>query len=232
MYRDHFISAIIPALNEESSIGLVLAGLPSEIDKVIVCDNGSDDRTAAVARQGGAQVVTEPQRGYGAACLKAAQALDPKTDLILFLDADYSDHPEQALKLLEPLVNSESDMVIGSRMIWPESRAALPPVARFGNWLAASLMRRLWNTDFTDLGPFRAIRYQSYLALGMRDRDFGWTVEMQIRAAKIGLRSVEIPVSYRKRIGRSKISGTIMGSIRAGTKILYLIFREAVTPDQ
>ncbi len=229
MYRDHFISAIIPALNEERSIALVLADLPEEIDEVIVCDNGSVDQTAAIARQAGAQVVTEAERGYGAACLKAAQALNPKTDVILFLDADYSDHPEQALRLIGPLINGAADLVIGSRMMEPESRAALPPVARFGNWLAVSLMRRLWKTDFTDLGPFRAIRYESFCALGMRDRNFGWTVEMQIRAAKLGLRSTEIAVSYRKRVGRSKISGTIVGSIRAGAKILYLIFREALT---
>lgn len=232
MYRGHFISAIIPALNEERSIALVLADLPAEIDEVIVCDNGSVDQTAAVALSAGARVVTESERGYGAACLKAAEALNPKTDVIVYLDADYSDYPEQALTLLDPLVNGEADLVIGSRMIEPESRAALPPVARFGNWLATSLMRRLWKTDFSDLGPFRAIRYESYRALGMRDRDFGWTVEMQIRAAKLRLRTTEIAVSYRERIGSSKISGTIRGSIRAGTKILYLIFREAVTKDR
>lgn len=232
MYRGHFISAIIPALNEERSIALVLADLPAEIDEVVVCDNGSVDKTAAVALSAGARVVTESERGYGAACLKAAEALNPKTDVIVYLDADYSDYPEQALSLLGPLVNGEADLVIGSRMIEPESRAALPPVARFGNWLATSLMRRLWKTDFSDLGPFRAIRYESYRALDMRDRDFGWTVEMQIRAAKLGLRTTEIAVSYRERIGSSKISGTIRGSIRAGTKILYLIFREAVTKDR
>lgn len=232
MYRDHFISAIIPALNEERSIALVLADLPDEIDEIIVCDNGSVDQTAAVARNAGARVVSETERGYGAACLKAAQALNPKTDLILYLDADYSDYPEQALTLLDPLVNGEADLVIGSRMLDSESRAALTPVARFGNWLATTLMRRLWRTDFSDLGPFRAIRYDSYRALNMRDRDFGWTVEMQIRAAKLRLRSTEIAVSYRERIGSSKISGTIKGSIRAGTKILYLIFREALTTNR
>ncbi|MFQ5608447.1 MAG: glycosyltransferase family 2 protein [Candidatus Zixiibacteriota bacterium] len=228
MYRDHFVTAIIPALNEQESIGLVLADLPDVIDEVIVCDNRSSDQTASVARAAGARVVLEPMRGYGAACLKAAEAVSDNTDALLFLDADYSDYPAEALALLDPIVSGEADFVIGSRALGAESRLALPPAARFGNRLATALIRVIWRVRFTDLGPFRAIRYASYRALRMRDRNFGWTIEMQIRAAKLGLRITERPVSYRKRIGKSKISGTIMGSVKAGGKILYLMLREAL----
>jgi len=229
MYRDTFVSVIIPALNEERSIGRTITDLPTELDEIIVCDNGSADATIDIAQSAGALVVSESERGYGAACLTAVAAVDKRCEILLFIDADYSDYPEEAPKLLDPIVDDTADIVIGSRTRTAESSAALTPVARFGNRLSTSLMRRLWNVDYSDLGPFRAIRYSSYQTLHMCDRDFGWTVEMQIRAAKCGLRPREIPVSYRARIGTSKISGTISGSIKAGAKILYLIVREALS---
>ncbi|MEE8575657.1 MAG: glycosyltransferase family 2 protein [candidate division Zixibacteria bacterium] len=222
------ITAIIPALNEEESIGKVLAELPSSIHNVIVCDNASTDGTARIARAAGATVVYEPERGYGAACLKAIQSVSGDTDILLFVDADYSDYPAEASKLLEPIINGEADLVIGSRMMTYSDHHALPPVAAFGNWLTSTLIRYIWGASFTDIGPFRAIRFSSYRALNMRDRNFGWTTEMQVRAVKQRLRCIERPVSYRKRIGKSKISGTISGSIRAGAKFLWIISREAV----
>ncbi len=229
MYRDTFVSVIIPALNEERSIKQTIAALPTELDEIIVCDNGSSDQTESAARESGAKVVRENERGYGAACLAAVSAVDSRCDILLFIDADYSDYPEEAPGLLDPIVDDSADIVIGSRTRSAESRAALTPVARFGNLLSTSLIRRLWEVEYSDLGPFRAIRFDAYKALQMRDRNFGWTVEMQIRAAKHGLRAAEVPVSYRTRIGTSKISGTISGSFKAGTKILYLIAREALS---
>jgi len=230
MYRGNHITVIIPALNEERSVGRVISALPDTVDKVIVCDNGSTDATASVARNAGATVVTELERGYGAACLAAADAVSADTDILLYIDADFSDYPEESTLLLDPIIDERADLVIGSRTRTKESRAALTPLARFGNWLAPALIQLLWNVRYTDLGPFRAIRYSAYQRLNMRDRNFGWTVEMQIRAAHLGLRAAEVPVSYRPRIGVSKISGTISGSLKAGVKILYLIAREALTP--
>ncbi len=229
MYRETFVSVIIPALNEELSIEKTIADLPAELDEIIVCDNGSSDNTVSVAREAGAKVVSESERGYGAACLAAVAAVDTRCQILLFIDADYSDYPEEAPTLLDPIVDGQAEIVIGSRTRSVESRAALTPVARFGNLLSTSLIQRLWDVEYSDLGPFRAIDYGAYQSLQMRDRDFGWTVEMQIRAAKKGLEAAEVPVSYRARIGTSKISGTISGSIKAGTKILYLIAREALS---
>lgn len=221
------VIVIIPALDEEAAIGRVLADLPRDrIERVIVVDNGSVDRTAEVARSHGAEVVAEPRRGYGSACLAGiARASD--AEVIAFVDADYSDHPEELTALLAPIENGTADLVIGSRMTLPESRRALLPQARFGNWLAALLLRWRYGALVTDLGPFRAIRADALRALEMRDRDFGWTVEMQARAFARGLRVVEVPVRYRPRIGQSKITGTILGSLRAGFKILFTIAREA-----
>lgn len=224
--KDRKITAIIPALNEEKSLGLVLADLPSCIDRVIVCDNGSTDRTTQVAKEGGAEVVYEPKRGYGAACLKAVESVDANTDILLFLDADYSDFPKEAQRVLQPIIDGGYDLVVGSRIKTLNDHNALTPVAVLGNWLSTNLIRILWGVAFTDLGPFRAIRFDSYKTINMQDRDFGWTVEMQVKAAKSGLRCLEVPVSYRPRIGVSKISGTVSGSVRAGTKILWIIFRE------
>lgn len=220
------MTAIIPALNEEEAITRVIADLPDYIDLVIVADNGSSDSTAQRAKLAGATVVHENRRGYGAACLRGIEELDEKTDIILFIDGDYSDFPEESNLLLDPIISGEAEMVIGSRMIRAESRDSLTPVAAFGNRLSTNLIRLFWGCQFSDLGPFRAITKIAYQRLGMSDRDFGWTVEMQIRAAKLKIPSTEVAVSYRKRIGQSKISGTVIGSVRAGSKILYIIGRE------
>ena len=219
------VDAVIPALNEAGAVALVLDALPRPlVRRIVVCDNGSTDDTAAIARAHGAIVVREPRRGYGAACLKALAALeaDPP-DVVLFLDADLSDDPADAGRILEPILDGRADLVIGSRTLGTREPGALTPQARFGNWLATRLLLALYGVRFTDLGPFRAIRYRSLLDLDMRDRDFGWTVEMQIKAARSGLRAAEVPAHYRRRIGRSKISGTLLGSVRAAIKILGTI---------
>ena len=218
------ISVIIPGFNEEQAIGKVLDEIPPSVAEVIVVDNGSTDGTASVARQRGATVVDEPIRGYGRACLRGIAALD-NPDIVVFLDGDYSDFPDEMPFLYEPIAAGSADLVIGSRVLGVRERGALLPQARFGNWLATRLIRWLFGVSFTDLGPFRAIGYEALQRLNMRDGDFGWTVEMQVKAARLGLRCVEVPVRYRKRIGTSKISGTVSGSLRAGHKILWTIFR-------
>ena len=219
------ISVIIPAYNEESSIGLVLDALPQEkIHEIIVVDNCSTDATARVAQEHGARVVKEPRKGYGSACLKGIDELDDP-DIVVFIDGDFSDFPEEIVLLIGPIETGEKDFVLGSRMIFPKSQLALLPQARYGNRLAILLIKLFFKYEFTDLGPFRAIRYSSLMSLGMQDRDFGWTVEMQIKALRNGLRIHEVPVNYRKRVGISKITGTISGTIRAGTKIIYTIFK-------
>ena len=219
------ISIIIPAYNEESSIGLVLDALPQEkIHEIIVVDNGSTDATARVAQEHGARVVKEPRKGYGSACLKGIDELDAP-DIVVFIDGDFSDFPEEIVLLIGPIEAGEKDFVLGSRMIFPKSQLALLPQARYGNRLAILLIKLFFKYEFTDLGPFRAIRYSSLISLGMQDRDFGWTVEMQIKAVRNGLRIHEVPVNYRKRVGISKITGTLSGTIRAGTKIIYTIFK-------
>ena len=219
------ISIIIPAYNEESSIGLVLDALPQEkIHEIIVVDNGSTDDTAHVAQEHGARVVKESRKGYGSACLKGMEELD-SPDIVVFIDGDFSDFPEEIALLIGSIETGEKDFVLGSRMIFPESQLALLPQARYGNRLAIFLIKLFFKYEFTDLGPFRAIRYSSLMFLGMQDRDFGWTVEMQIKAVRNGLRIQEVPVNYRKRVGISKITGTLSGTIRAGTKIIYTIFK-------
>ena len=219
------ISVIIPAYNEESSIGLVLDALPQEkIHEIIVVDNCSTDATARVAQEHGARVVKEPRKGYGSACLKGIDELDDP-DIVVFIDGDFSDFPEEIVLLIGPIETGEKDFVLGSRMIFPKSQLALLPQARYGNRLAILLIKLFFKYEFTDLGPFRAIRYSSLMSLGMQDRDFGWTVEMQIKALRNGLRIHEVPVNYRKRVGISKITGTLSGTFRAGTKIIYTIFK-------
>jgi glycosyltransferase involved in cell wall biosynthesis len=219
------VSVIIPAFNEESSIGLVLNDLPKEtLHEIIVVDNGSTDDTANVARESGARVVEEKQKGYGSACLRGIAELT-QPDIVVFLDGDYSDYPEEITKLIQPILDGEKDFVLGSRMILPESRLALLPQARYGNWLAVFLMRIFFSHRYTDLGPFRAIRHESLKSIGMQDQNFGWTVEMQIKAVQKGLRICEIPVRYRERVGVSKITGTVSGTLKAGTKIIYTIFK-------
>ena len=218
------ISVIIPVLDEEESLPLVLRDIPPGlVDEVLVVDNGSTDRSAQVATAHGARVVPEPRRGYGSACLAGIAACQA-SGIIVFLDGDYSDYPQDMPELLRPLLEGSADLVLGTRMVIPESRRALLPQARFGNRLAAFLMRCLFGIRCTDLGPFRAIRSDALNELGMRDRDFGWTVEMQLRAKFSGLRVVEVPVRYRRRVGVSKITGTFKGTILAGYKILKTIF--------
>jgi glycosyltransferase involved in cell wall biosynthesis len=223
--RERRVAAVIPALNEAASIGLVLGDLPrSVVERAVVCDNGSTDGTASVAAAAGALVVVEARRGYGAACLRALEALEADPPgVVLFLDADWSDDGTEAAALVAPILEGRADFVIGSRALGAAEPGALTPAQRFGNRLAAGLLRLLYGVRTTDLGPFRAIRWESLRALRMRDRDFGWTVEMQVKAARRGLRTVEVPVRYRRRIGRSKISGTFRGTILAGTKILGTI---------
>ena len=219
------ISVIIPAYNEEDSIGLVLDALPQNlIHEIIVVDNNSTDDTARSASEKGARVVAEKRRGYGSACLKGISELD-NPDIVVFLDGDFSDYPEEIIQLVEPIESGKKDFVLGSRMLIPESRSALLPQSRYGNQLAVFLMRLFFRHKFTDLGPFRAIRYESLKAIAMQDANFGWTVEMQIKAVKKGLRIMEIPVKYRERVGVSKITGTFSGTIKAGAKIIYTIFK-------
>ncbi len=223
MRQDHTIAVIIPVLNEEASIGRVLDDIPAWVDDIVVADNGSTDGTAAVARDHGARVVHEPRRGYGSACLRGMAHLE-NPDIVVFLDGDYSDYPEDMDTLVAPILTGEVDLVIGSRVLGDNEPGALTPQAAFGNWLATRLMRLFWGVRYTDLGPFRAIRYRTLLELGMADPDYGWTVEMQIRAALQGVPHDEVTVRYRKRIGLSKVSGTVRGVVGAGTKILGTIF--------
>jgi glycosyltransferase involved in cell wall biosynthesis len=225
------LAVIIPALNEAAAIGRVLAAIPGWVDEVLVVDNGSTDATAAVAREQGARVIWEPQRGYGAACLAGINALTTP-DIVVFLDGDYSDHPEEMDRLVDPLVENNADLVIGSRVLGQRQPEALTPQARFGNWLACLLIRLIWRVRYSDLGPFRAIGFPALQLLNMQDRDYGWTVEMQIKAAARHLRILEVPVSYRPRVGQSKISGTLRGVLGAGTKILATIGREALRSRQ
>ena len=223
------ISVIIPAYNEQDSVGLVLKGIPSAlIDEVVLVNNASTDKTAEVAKQAGATVLMENQKGYGKACLKGIDYLNGKTDkpeIVVFLDADYSDHPEELSNLIKPIIENGFDMVLGSRSLGERERGSMTPQQVFGNWLACLLMKWLFDSRFTDLGPFRAIKYEKLVELNMRDEDFGWTVEMQVKAIKKGYKYTEVPVSYRKRIGVSKVSGTIYGTVMAGYKIITTIFK-------
>jgi glycosyltransferase involved in cell wall biosynthesis len=190
------IAVIIPAINEEPSIGKVIAAIPDWVDDVIVADNGSTDRTPEIAREAGARVIPESRRGYGSACLAAIAALDTP-DVVVFLDGDFSDYPEEMPLLVDPIAGGAADMVIGSRTIGKREPGALTPQALFGNWLSCALIRWFWSVSYSDLGPFRAIRHETLKKLSMQDRDYGWTVEMQIKAAREGARILEVPVSYR-----------------------------------
>ncbi len=218
---------IIPALNEEEVIGSTLNSVPGDLfHAVLVADNGSTDRTGDIARGWGAIVVREPERGYGAACLKAIAALPGEIDTVVFLQADGSEDPGEARRLLEPIAEGRAELVIGSRVLGAAEPGSLEPHQRFGNWLATSLIRLFHGHRYTDLGPFRAIRRESLDRLGMRDRNYGWTVEMQIRALQRGLRILEVPVSYRnRRAGEGKVSATLRGSLMAGFKILWTVIR-------
>lgn len=220
------IGVVIPALNEEDAIAKVIGDIPGWVDETIVADNGSNDKTAAEAKGAGALVVSEPEPGYGGACLAGIAALE-QADVVVFLDGDYSDHPEEMADLVDPIVTGAADMVIGSRVTGESEAGSLTLPQRFGNWLATRLIRLIWGHRYTDLGPFRAIAMPALRQLRMADRNFGWTVEMQVRAAEEGLRVREVPVRYRQRIGVSKVSGTVSGSVKAGIKILYIIGRQA-----
>ena len=221
---------IIPALNEERSVGQVIGDIPQDlVTEIVVVNNGSTDSTASVASGCGATVIDEERRGYGQACLAGIDYIKNSSyppDIIVFLDGDYSDYPGEMKNLVLPITEDGYDLVIGSRTIGERQKGALLPQALVGNYVATRLIRLFYGVSFTDLGPFRAVRYDKLLSLGMRDRTFGWTVEMQVKAAKKGLRCTEIPVSYRKRIGTSKVTGTVTGSFMAGVKIIWVIFRQ------
>jgi glycosyltransferase involved in cell wall biosynthesis len=221
------VALILPALDEELAIGVTLDSLAGRgLAQVIVVDNGSRDRTAEVARSCGVQVVHEPRRGYGWACLAGMAALQPQIQVVVFMDADGSDDPDDLARILAPVERREADLVIGSRVLGEREAGSLTPQQRFGNWVAASLLRLFYGVPYTDLGPFRAISRDALEALVMTDKNFGWTIEMQIKAQRRNLRVLEVPVRHRRRrAGESKVSGTAKGSILAGAKILWTILR-------
>ena len=221
------VGVVIPARNEAAALPEVLAAILPQVAEVVVVDTASTDGTPEIARSRGALVVEEPRRGYGRACLAGIAALSPAVDTVLFMDADAADRPEDLARLLAPIAAGEADLVIGARTMGVE-RGALTPQQVFGNALACRLIRLIWGVRYTDLGPFRAIRRDALARLSMRDETWGWTVEMQVRAARLGLRVREVPVGYRRRIGQSKISGTLSGTVRAGVKILWVIGAEAL----
>lgn len=221
---------IIPAFNEENAVGKVVRDIPKEwVDEIIVVNNNSTDKTSEAAEKEGATVLFEEVKGYGNACLKGIEYLKNQrknsTEIVVFIDADYSDYPEEMVQLIQPIQEGKVDMVIGSRALGSKEAGSMTIPQIFGNWLATTLMRIMFGAKFTDLGPFRAIRYSSLLALDMQDRTYGWTVEMQVKAVRQGLSYCELPVNYRNRIGFSKISGTVKGTILAGYKIITTLFK-------
>lgn len=224
----HNIHVIIPAYNEEASIGKVIAAIPTTVSEVIVVSNNSTDTTEAVAKQAGATVLSEEKKGYGYACLKGMEYIANKAvkpDIIVFLDGDYSDYPEELTKIIAPIIEHDIDFVIGARTKELREAGSMTLPQEFGNWLATSLMKLFFKATFTDLGPFRAIKYNKLIALEMEDKTYGWTVEMQLKALKRKYNYIEVPVRYRNRIGVSKVSGTVKGAIFAGVKILGWIFK-------
>jgi len=225
MLKNKKVTVLIPAFNEENSISKVIKDIPKDIaDEIIVVDNGSTDQTAKQSIECGVRLIRESFRGYGAACLKGLATIE-NTDIVVILDGDYSDYPEQMGCLICPIANDEADFVIGSRVLGNREKGSLVPQAYWGNKLVVFLIKIFFSYRFTDMGPFRAIRYTSLMELNMKDRDFGWNVEMQIKAIKAGLRIKEVPVDYRRRIGVSKISGTPNGTVKAGAKIIFTIFK-------
>lgn len=223
------VDVIIPAFNEEEAVGLVVRDIPKDLVRhIIVVNNASSDSTSEQARAAGAIVVDQPLRGYGNACLKGIEKVathDPHPDIVVFIDADHSDHPQQMTEVVGPITKNEADLVIGSRALGVRENGSMMPQQIFGNWLATRMLKLFYGVRYTDLGPFRAIRWQALQNMHMRDRTFGWTVEMQLKAAKQNLRITEVPVDYRKRIGFSKVSGTVKGSILAGYKIITTIIK-------
>ena len=223
------VSIIIPAFNEENGIGEVIREIPKDlVTEIIVVNNASTDQTEKIALTAGATVLSEPVPGYGRACLKGIDYLKKSAvqpDMVVFLDADHSDYPEEMGTLIALIEGDKADLVIGSRALGKREPGSMTPQQIFGNWLATRLLKLLYDVRFTDLGPFRAIRFNKLLELDMQDKTYGWTVEMQLKAAKLGFRCAEVPVRYRKRIGFSKISGTVKGTIMAGYKIIATIFK-------
>ncbi len=223
------IDVVIPAFNEEHSVGKVIDDLPKDfVSEIIVVDNNSSDTTFQTIKDHKATALQEPQQGYGKACLKGLEYIhnkEEKPDIVVFLDADYSDYPEEITKVCEPILSDGVDMVIGSRALGSKERGSMTMPQIFGNWLATNLIRLFYGIQFTDLGPFRAIRYDQLLKIGMKDEDYGWTVEMQVKAAKLKMKCTEVSVNYKKRIGVSKVSGTLKGVIFAGYKIIWTIFK-------
>lgn len=228
MHNPPIIDVIIPAYNEEKSIPKVIGDIPALVRNVVVANNNSTDTTGKVAEAAGAKVVFEPQKGYGIACLTAMDWIkkqEVQPDIVVFLDGDYSDYPEELLDLIQPILDDKAELVIGSRALGERESGSMTFPQVFGNWLATTMMKYMQGAKFSDLGPFRAIVWSRLLDLKMIDQNFGWTIEMQIKAHKAGLRYTEVPVNYRKRIGISKVSGTVKGVFGAGYKIIYTIFR-------
>jgi glycosyltransferase involved in cell wall biosynthesis len=222
------VYVIIPAFNESQSIGKVIDDIPDLVSEIIVVDNASTDNTGAIAKEKGAIVLRENRKGYGYSCLRGINYIKEKADkkdVIVFLDGDYSDYPGEIELLVSPIISSDVDLVIGSRVLGQRQKGSMLFQQIAGNWLATTLIKLFYNAHFTDLGPFRAITWDALELIDMKDKTFGWTVEMQVKAAKLNLKFIEIPVSYRKRIGVSKVSGTIKGTILAGYKILLTIFK-------
>ncbi len=223
------VTIIIPAFNEENGIGEVIREIPKEfVTEIVVINNASTDQTEKIALEAGATVLREPVPGYGRACLKGIEYLKKSAvqpGIVVFLDADHSDYPEEMQSLIIPIMEDKADLVIGSRALGKREQGSMTPQQIFGNWLATRLLKVLYGVQFTDLGPFRAIRFDKLKELDMQDKTYGWTVEMQLKAAKLGFRCAEVPVRYRKRIGFSKISGTVKGTVMAGYKIIATIFK-------
>jgi len=223
------IVVIIPAYNEEQSIGKVVEDIPEEwVSDVIVCSNNSTDRTVEVAKKAGAIVLEEKQKGYGWACMKGinyANSMDVKPDIIVFLDGDYSDYPQELSQVVQPIIENNMDLVIGSRALGQQESGSMTFPQRFGNWLSTRMMHLFYGVKYSDLGPFRAMKFDKLIQLNMSEMTFGWTIEMQIKAAKHNMNSCEVPVNYKVRIGESKVSGTIKGAVMAGIKILWSIFK-------
>lgn len=225
---NHLIKVIIPAYNEQDSIAHVINDIPKIVDEVIVISNNSSDKTELNAKNAGATVLKETKKGYGYACLKGLDYISKqktKPDIIVFLDGDYSDYPEQLTEIVDPIINKDIDFVVGARVEKLRESGSMTPQQVFGNWLATFLMKLFFGAKFSDLGPFRAIKYDKLLALEMEDKTYGWTVEMQLKVLKQKMTYKEIPVKYRNRIGVSKVSGTVKGTIFAGIKILSWIFK-------
>lgn len=227
MHKGQRVAVIIPAFNEARAIGKVIGNIPGWVDEIIVADNNSTDATAAIASDLGATVVHEPEAGYGAACLRGIAAARGH-NIIVFMDGDFADRGDEMHLLVEPIAAGEADLVIGSRTLGQVERGALTPQQRWGNWLACVLIWLFWGVRYTDLGPYRAISAGALETIAMQDRAFGWTVEMQLKAILFNLRTIEVPVSYHKRIGVSKISGTVRGTVLAGRAILGAIFKTAL----